>query len=106
MIMARATGAPDRHSLFFDDVEWSTQLLHEFGAEAYAETLAVYRQVIRRACALHGGVDVDIQGDAFFVAFATAPAALAAAAELTEALTFSARFSCGPVCSWDASPVR
>ena len=39
------------------------------------------------ACALHGGVEVDIQGDAFFVAFATAPAALAAAAELTEALT-------------------
>jgi predicted ATPase len=31
-------------------------------------------------------VEVDTQGDAFFIAFASAPAALAAAAELTEAL--------------------
>ena len=34
----------------------------------------------------HDGVEVDTQGDAFFVAFPTAPGALAAAAELTEAL--------------------
>jgi predicted ATPase/class 3 adenylate cyclase len=74
-------------TFLFTDVEGSTQLLHELGAEAYAETLTAHRRVIRGACALHGGVEVDTQGDAFFVAFATAPAALAAAAELTEALT-------------------
>ena len=39
--------------------------------------------MIREACARHGGVEVDTQGDAFFFAFPTAPAALAAAAELT-----------------------
>ena len=34
----------------------------------------------------HGGVEVDTQGDAFFVAFPTAPGALAAAAAATEEL--------------------
>lgn len=73
-------------TFLFTDVEGSTKLLHELGAEAYAQALVAHRQVIREACARHDGVEVDTQGDAFFVAFATAPAALAAAAELTEAL--------------------
>ena len=73
-------------TFLFTDVEGSTKLLHELGAEAYAQALAAHRQVIRKACAHHDGVEVDTQGDACFVAFATAPAALAAAAELTEAL--------------------
>jgi predicted ATPase/class 3 adenylate cyclase len=73
-------------TLLFTDVEGSTKLLHELGAEAYAQALAAHRQVIREACSRHDGVEVDTQGDAFFVAFATAPPALAAAAELTEAL--------------------
>jgi predicted ATPase len=78
-------------TLLFTDVEGSTKLLHELGAESYAEALAAHRRGIREACARHDGVEVDTQGDAFFVAFATAPAALAAAAELIEAL------SSGPV---------
>jgi predicted ATPase/class 3 adenylate cyclase len=73
-------------TFLFTDVEGSTKLLHELGAEAYAQALAAHRQLIREACARHGGVEVDNQGDAFFVAFSAAPAALAAAAELTEAL--------------------
>jgi class 3 adenylate cyclase len=74
-------------TFLFTDVEGSTKLLHDLGAKGYAEALAAHRRVIREACAGHGGVEVHTQGDAFFVAFATAPAALAAAAELTEALT-------------------
>jgi class 3 adenylate cyclase len=73
-------------TFLFTDVEGSTKLLHDLGAGAYAEALAAHRRVIRQACVRHGGVEVDTQGDAFFVAFATAPAAVAAAAELTEAL--------------------
>ena len=71
----------------FTDVEGSTQLLHELGAEGYADVLAAHRRVVRDACARHQGFEVDTQGDAFFLAFETAPAALAAAAELTEELT-------------------
>ena len=57
----------------FTDVEGSTRLLHELGADAYADALAEHRRVVRDVCAAHGGVEVDTQGDAFFVAFPTAP---------------------------------
>ena len=63
----------------------STRLLHELGAEAYAKALAEHRRVIRNACA-EQGVEVDTQGDAFFFAFPTAPGAVHAASELTDAL--------------------
>jgi predicted ATPase/class 3 adenylate cyclase len=70
----------------FTDVEGSTKLLHELGAEAYTEALTEHRRLLREAFAAHGGVEVDTQGDAFFYAFPTAQGALAAAAEATEAL--------------------
>jgi predicted ATPase/class 3 adenylate cyclase len=70
----------------FTDVEGSTKLLHDLGAEAYAEALAAHRRALRSAFAAHGGVEVDTQGDAFFVAFPTAPGALAAAADAQAAL--------------------
>ena len=73
-------------TFLFTDVEGSTRLLHELGAEGYAEALAEHRRLIRQACAAQGGVEVDNQGDAFFFAFASAPGASAAASELTRAL--------------------
>jgi len=62
-------------------VEGSTKLLHELGADDYAKALAEHRRILREAFGAHGGVEVDTQGDAVFVAFATAPGALRAAAE-------------------------
>jgi predicted ATPase len=73
-------------TFLFTDVEGSTRLLHDLGAEAYAQALAEHRDVIRYACTTQGGVEVDTQGDAFFFAFPTAPGALAAAAAFTEEL--------------------
>jgi predicted ATPase len=73
-------------TFLFTDIEGSTRLLHELGAEAYDEALAEHRQLLREAFARHGGVEVDTQGDAFFYAFPTAPGALGAAAEGQEAL--------------------
>jgi predicted ATPase len=72
-------------TFLFTDVEGSTRLLHELGVERYAEALAEHRRVVRDACARNGGVEVDVQGDGLFIAFATAPGALAAARSLTEA---------------------
>lgn len=74
-------------TFLFTDVEGSTRLLHELGAEAYAEALGEHRRLIRDACTAEGGIEVDTQGDAFFFAFPTAPGALAAAAALTAALS-------------------
>jgi predicted ATPase/class 3 adenylate cyclase len=73
-------------TFLFTDVEGSTKLLHELGAEAYARALAEHRRVIREAVEAHDGVEVDTQGDALFVAFPTAPGALSAAAEAHAAL--------------------
>jgi predicted ATPase/class 3 adenylate cyclase len=73
-------------TFLFTDVEGSTKLLHELGAEPYAEALAEHRRVLRAAFRAHGGVEVDTQGDAFFVAFPTAPGALRAAAEAQDGL--------------------
>src|SRR6266511_5785945 len=73
-------------TFLFTDIEGSTRLLQELGEEAYAEALAEHRRVLREAFTKHGGVEVDTQGDAFFVAFPTAPGALAAAAEGRDAL--------------------
>src|SRR5437868_3689491 len=72
-------------TFLFTDIEGSTRLLHELG-DAYADALAEHRRVLREAFARHGGVEVDTQGDAFFVAFARATDALAAAAEVQRAL--------------------
>ena len=73
-------------TLLFSDVEGSTTLLHELGVEAYADVLAEHRRIVRGACAAEGGVEVDNQGDAFFFAFRSASAALAAARAVTDGL--------------------
>ena len=72
-------------TFLFTDIEGSTRLLRELG-DAYAEVLEEHRRALRAAFAESGGVEVDTQGDAFFVAFERAKDALAAAAEGQRAL--------------------
>ena len=73
-------------TFLFTDIQGSTSLLNELGVEGYASALADHRRVIREACSVNGGVEVDTQGDAFFFAFPTAPGAVAAASEFTARL--------------------
>src|SRR6187431_3386266 len=72
-------------TLLFTDVEGSTRLLHELGDD-YGDALHEHRRRLRAAFAEHEGVEVDTQGDAFFVAFARASDAVAAAADAQLAL--------------------
>ncbi|MGB8005377.1 MAG: tetratricopeptide repeat protein [Gaiellaceae bacterium] len=72
-------------TFLFMDIEGSTRLLHELG-DAYAAALAEHRDKLRSAFAANDGVEVDTQGDAFFVAFHKASDALAAAASGRDAL--------------------
>lgn len=72
-------------TLLFTDVEGSTELLRERGVD-YAELLAEHRMLLRDAFARHGGVEVDTQGDAFFVVFRSAGDAATAAVEGQAAL--------------------
>ncbi|MFN2521484.1 MAG: adenylate/guanylate cyclase domain-containing protein, partial [Candidatus Limnocylindria bacterium] len=73
-------------TFLFTDIEGSTDLLRDLGAERYAAALAAHRRALREAFERNGGVEVDTQGDAFFLAFTTAAEALAAAAEAQQAL--------------------
>ena len=73
-------------TFLFTDIAGSTRLLHAVGPDAYAEALGHHRRVLRDATAAHGGVEVDTQGDAFFIAFPTAEGAAAAALAANEAL--------------------
>jgi len=74
-------------TFLFADVEGSTRLLHDLGAEGYAQVLAEHRSVVRLASADQGGVEVDTQGDAFFIAFPTAGGAATAARSSLDALS-------------------
>jgi predicted ATPase/class 3 adenylate cyclase len=66
-------------TLVFTDIEGSTRLLHELG-DGYGRVLADHHRLLRAVWAAHDGVEVDTEGDAFFVAFASARAAVSAAA--------------------------
>lgn len=72
-------------TLLFTDIEGSTRLLRESG-DGYAELLLTHRRLLREAFSAHGGYEVDTEGDAFFVAFASAGEAVAAAEAAQRAL--------------------
>jgi predicted ATPase/class 3 adenylate cyclase len=73
-------------TLVFTDIEGSTRLLSHLG-DAYEDTLATHRSLLREAFSSHAGIEVDTQGDALFYAFARARDALQAAAAAQRAIT-------------------
>jgi predicted ATPase len=73
-------------TFLFTDIEGSTRLLHDVGAERYERMLSEHRQILREAFECHNGIEVDTQGDAFFVAFPAATDAVAAAADAQRGL--------------------
>ena len=72
-------------TLLFTDIESSTRLLERLGA-GYVEVLREHRRLLRAAFAQFDGHEVGTEGDSFFVAFARASDAVAAAAQGQRAL--------------------
>ncbi len=72
-------------TLLFTDVCRSTELVKRL-QEQYAAVLAQHRDLLRASFVEHGGVEIDTQGDAFFVAFGHAPDSVEAAAAAQHAL--------------------
>jgi predicted ATPase/class 3 adenylate cyclase len=66
-------------TFLFTDIERSTENVARLGNERYAELLAIHRRLLRGAFAAHDGIEVGTDGDAFFIAFAKAVDAVAAA---------------------------
>ncbi len=67
-------------TFLFTDIEGSTRILRDLG-ERYNELLDLHHRLLREVWTKHRGVEVLIEGDAFFVAFADASDALAAAVD-------------------------
>lgn len=85
-----AAGAPralptGKVTLLFTDMEGSTRLLHELG-EAYGDLLVTHDRLLRDVWQRHHGVEVNTEGDAFFVAFADVEDAVAAVADAQRVL--------------------
>jgi len=72
-------------TFLFSDIEGSTHLVQSLGA-AYRPVLERHQALLRAAFEEAGGVEIGTEGDSFFVAFASAPAAVAAAATAQRAL--------------------
>jgi len=72
-------------TLLFSDIEGSTRLLHALG-EAYGQVLGEHHRLLREVWPAHDGVEVDTEGDAFFVAFADPDQAVQAAIAAQRAL--------------------
>jgi predicted ATPase/class 3 adenylate cyclase len=72
-------------TFLFSDIEGSTRLLAQLG-ERYADVLLEHRRALRVGFDAHGGREVDAEGDGFFVAFARASDAIAAAVSAQHAL--------------------
>src|SRR5437660_7547940 len=72
-------------TLLFTDIEGSTRLLQQLGQQ-YDDVLTECRHLLRSMFQKYNGHEVDTQGDAFFVAFARATDAVAAAAAIQRAL--------------------
>lgn len=73
-------------TLVFTDIEGSTALLDDLGAEAYKEALADHRRALRDAFGAHSGYEVDEAGDGLFYAFASGSQAVTAVAQAMASL--------------------
>src|ERR671930_298383 len=89
MVVVRGALPTGTVTFLFTDVEGSTRLVDELGERGYSEVLAEHRRFVREVCGRFGGVEVDTQGDSFFVAFSTAPRALEAAEAISAGLASS-----------------
>lgn len=64
-------------TFLFTDIEGSTALITRLGS-AYEPLLEAHRRILRAAFDAAGGIEIQTEGDAFFVVFASASAAAAA----------------------------
>ncbi len=73
-------------TFLFTDIEGSTRLVKQL-RDRYRDALDTHQRLLREAFAKHGGHEIDTQGDAFFVAFASARDAVLAAVDAQRALS-------------------
>ena len=65
-------------TFLFTDIEGSTSLLQRLGTATWSGLLERHHALVREAIAADGGREIGTEGDAFFVVFTSAPAAVRA----------------------------
>jgi predicted ATPase/class 3 adenylate cyclase len=73
-------------TFFFTDIEGSTKLVRELGADRFGDVLDLHGRILRAAVREHGGQEVRTEGDSFFCVFVKPSGAVAAAAAAQRAL--------------------
>ena len=91
------TGTVTLVTFLFTDIEGSTRLAAEVGDEAYGVILGEERALVVEAAEAEGGVAFGSEGDAHFLAFDSASAAIRAAVAAQRALAEH---------EWPGSPIR
>lgn len=76
-------------TFMFTDIESSTLLLQQMGEDAWAGVLAEHDRILRESVVANGGIEVNTEGDAFFVDFPEAVDAVAAALDVQRELARS-----------------
>ncbi len=84
-------------TFLFTDIEASTKLVAAVGDAAYGEILATERRLVLDAAVAEGGVPFGSEGDAHFVAFGSASAAVRASIAAQRAIAAH---------PWPSGPVR
>lgn len=77
-------------TLLFTDIEGSTRLEVQVGTTRYAELRERHRVLLRTAFASSGGIEIETEGDSFFVVFERPSSAVTAAAAAQRALAAEA----------------
>jgi class 3 adenylate cyclase len=72
-------------TFLFSDIEGSTRFVQDLG-ERWNDVVEHHHRLMRAVVAEHAGTEVGTEGDSFFVAFLTAPAAVAGAVAAQRAL--------------------
>jgi predicted ATPase/class 3 adenylate cyclase len=73
-------------TFLFTDIEGSTPLLETLGPERYRAVVQEHGEILRRAIAEAGGIDLSTAGDSFFAVFESAAAAVSASVSAQTAL--------------------
>jgi class 3 adenylate cyclase len=83
----RPHAAPDGTvTLLFSDMEGFTEMTQRIGDLEAREVIRRHNAIVRRACAAHGGYEVELQGDGFLLAFGSARSGLHCATTIQRAL--------------------
>ena len=81
-------------TFLFTDIEGSTDLLRRLGTETFDQVLTVHARILRAAIRAGRGHEVRVEGDSLFVAFQSAPDAIAVAVAAQRSLA-AERFPAG-----------